>query len=128
LVGFDLPRGETYAPGAALPVSLAWQAGRALDADYTIGVYLRAADGAPVAQVDAPPRWGFAPTTQWLPGVLIWDHRALQLPPTLAPGDYQLWVKVYGFDANLQAQDLPVAGETTFDGVVGVLPVRITIR
>lgn len=128
LVGFDLPRGETYAPGDALPVSLAWQTARPLDADYTIGLYLRAADGAPVAQVDAQPRWGFVPTTQWPPGVLIWDHRALQLPPALAPGDYQLWVKVYGFDANLQAQDLPVAGETTLDGVVGVLPARITIR
>ena len=45
----------------------------------------------------------------------------------LTPGEYQLWVKVYGFDADFQAQDLPVMGATTLDDVIGVLPVTITI-
>jgi len=126
LMGIELPRGTSYAPGAVLPVSLVWRAEAPLDQDYTVGLYLRAADGAPVAQIDAQPRWGFAPTSAWLPGVPIWDHRALRLP-VLTPGEYQLWVKVYGFDADFQAQDLPVTGATTLDDSIGVLPVTITI-
>ncbi|MCC6615829.1 MAG: hypothetical protein IT320_20330 [Anaerolineae bacterium] len=128
LTGVDLPRGTSYLPGSALPISLVWRAHAPLDRDYTIGLYLRAADGSPVAQVDSPPRWGFAPTSRWHPGAPIWDHRALRLPPDLPSGDYQLWVKVYGFNDDLQAQDLPVTGASTIDGAIGVLPVTITVR
>jgi hypothetical protein len=127
LLGYDLPRGEVYAAGDALPVSLYWAADAPLTQDYTVALFLRAADGSPVTQVDVQPSWGFAPTTAWLAGVPVWDHRALRLPSTLPAGDYQLWLKVYGFDENFAPVDLPVTAGEALDGVIGVLDVRIAI-
>lgn len=127
LLGFDLPAGTHYAPGAALPVALAWQTSAPLEADYTVGLFLRTADAQPVTQSDVQPGWGFSPTSGWTPGALVWDARALRLPADLAPGSYQLWVKVYRFDADFQPVDLPVAGSGTRDNVIGVLPVQIDV-
>jgi hypothetical protein len=127
LLGFDLPAGTHYAPGAALPVALAWQTSAPLEADYTVGLFLRTAGDQPVTQSDVQPGWGFSPTGRWTPGALVWDARALHLPADLAPGTYQLWVKVYRFDADFQPVDLPVAGSGTRDNVIGVLPVQIDV-
>jgi hypothetical protein len=123
LRGYTLPLGNRYAPGTALPISLYWTTDLPLIRDYTVAVYLAPVGGAPVAQNDAQPGWGFAPTTVWQPGIGVWDHRALWLPADIAAGEYELWVKVYGFDENFQPQDLPVAGGVTRDGVIAVLPV-----
>lgn len=127
LMGYELPAGSQLAPGAVLPVSLYWRGLEPIEANYTIALFLRAADGAPVAQFDSQPSGGFAPTSGWRPDVPVWDHRALRLPEDLPPGEYQLWVKVYDFDANGAPRDLTVTGAETIDGVIGVLPQRIVV-
>jgi hypothetical protein len=127
LCGYSLPAGNRYEPGDALPISLYWTTDLPLTQDYTMAVYLAPAGGVPVAQNDTQPGWGFAPTSLWQPGIGVWDHRALRLPETLAVGAYELWIKVYGFDENVQPQDLPVAGGGTREGVIAVLPVPIYI-
>ena len=48
-----------------------------------------------VAQRDAEPQDGKAPTTAWVPGEVIDDEYAIRLPGSLASGDYSLEVGVY---------------------------------
>ncbi|MDX2137879.1 MAG: hypothetical protein SF123_07265 [Chloroflexota bacterium] len=127
LHGYTLPLGNRYAPGAALPISLYWSADLLLVQDYTVAVYLAPVGGVPLAQSDTQPGWGFAPTTVWQPGISVWDHRALRLPTDIVPGEYELWIKVYGFDENFQPQDLPAMGGVTRDGVIAVLPIPIIV-
>jgi hypothetical protein len=128
LVGFDLPGGMEYAAGDALAISTYWVTDAPLAGNYTIGLYLRAADGSPVAQVDAQPGGGFYPTSGWQVGLPVWDNRAIRLPDDLATGTYQLWVKVYDFGADMTARDLPISAGEKVDDSIGVLPVTITVR
>jgi hypothetical protein len=128
LAGFDLPRGTVYAPGAALPVSLYWQADGPVSQDYTVAWFLRDATGWEAQQgLDSAPGGGFMPTSAWEAGVPVRDNRALRLPAGLAPGTYQLWVVVYGLDADGAAANLPADGADTREGYIAVLPVAITI-
>ncbi len=127
LLGLTAPAGLTVTPGDALPISLHWALDAPTDTRLTVALFLRAADGAPIAQNDWQPGYGFDPTDSWTPGLPVWDHRALDLPPDLAPGTYQLWVKVYDF-IDGAPRDLPVTGSETLDDVIGVLPVTVTIR
>jgi hypothetical protein len=128
LVGFDLPIGTEYTSGSALPVSLYWQTAAPLEPNYSVGLFLRDANGYPAAQSDWQPAGYFAPTSGWQVGVPVWDHRALSLPLDLPPGEYQIWVKVYDNPAGGAPVDLTVTGAETLDAGIGVLPVRITVR
>ncbi|MFN8452990.1 MAG: hypothetical protein U0521_31320, partial [Anaerolineae bacterium] len=121
LVGFDLPGGTYYTSGGVLAVSTYWKTDAPLDPNYSIGLYLRDASGAPVAQVDGEPDGAFAPTSGWQVGVPVWDNRAIRLPADLAPGTYQLWIKLYDFASDGSARDLPVTAGERIDDSVGVL-------
>jgi hypothetical protein len=127
LTGFTLSAGTDYAPGEILPVSLYWQTDAPLEARYTVAVYLSQPGGLPATQSDWQPAGNFAPTNTWQVSAPVWDHRGLQLPAGLAPGVYQLWVKVYDNPGGSPPQDLPVTGAETIDGVIGVLPVEINV-
>lgn len=128
LTAFDLPAGETYAPGSVLALTTAWQANVPLEANYSIGVYLRDAAGGEVAQVDSEPGGGFFPTSLWRAGVTVWDNRAIRLPENLPPGDYQLWVKLYDFSADGSVHDLPVSAGERIDDSIGVLEILIHVQ
>jgi hypothetical protein len=55
----------------------------------------------------------------WAAGDYIRDNYGLQLPDTLAPGEYELWVKVYDWHTQ---EALPVAGQTQIaDGMAARL-------
>jgi hypothetical protein len=62
---------------------------------YTVFVQLLNSAGQVVAQVDAQPLAGAAPTTTWLPGEILTDPYTLTLPPELPPGDYRLITGLY---------------------------------
>ncbi len=129
LLGFNLPDGMTYTPGAAIPVSLYWMADTPPPADYVVTLHL-AQDGVGVlaSGEDSQPAAGFATTTSWQANQPVWDNRAVRLPPDIAPGKYQLWVGLYGFSADGQPELLPVTGaDTTENSTLGVLPVNIQI-
>ncbi len=129
LAGYNLPLGSAYPPGAAVPISLYWVAEAAPTADYTVAFYAAEAGGGVIAAgQDTAPYAGFAPTSTWMAGQPVWDNRALRLPPDLPPGGYELWVAVYGFDANGEVDLMRVAGgESAEDGTIGVLPTRINV-
>lgn len=128
LIGYELPRGTNYAPGAALPISLYWQIDSALDASYKAAWFVRDVNGGPVAQGwDVEPGAGFLPTHTWRPGVPVWDNRALRLPPNIPPGDYRLWIVLYATMDDGTVANLPVTGAETLDGYIGVLPTMIEV-
>jgi hypothetical protein len=127
LEGLHLPAGAAVRAGDVLPVSLAWSAVAPLTPNYSAALFLRGMDGAPVAQSDAQPGGGFVPTSQWIPGQTVWDHRGLRVPPETPPGDYQLWVKVYDFTPAGTPRDAQVTAGQALEGVIGVLPVTIRV-
>lgn len=128
LMGYTLPLGTRYFPGDVLPISLMWRADASLDADYTIALFIRTADGAPVVQgMDSRPRGDFEQTSRWAAGMTTWDNRAVVLPDNLPPGDYQMWIKVYARDAAFNPVDQPVRGGEALDGVIAVLPTTIRV-
>lgn len=126
LVGFTLASGTTYKSGDVVPLSLYWQTDKPLDHDYTVAYFIAASNGTPVAQgQDSQPAWGFAPTTSWTVGQPQWDNRALRLPADLAPGNYQLWIRLYQSDNG--SIQLPVTGAGVKDNTIGILPVQILV-
>jgi hypothetical protein len=127
LLGFELPQGTEIHAGGVLALSLYWQTDAPLAGNYTVGVYLRDANGAPVAQTDGQPGGEFFPTSSWQPGVPVWDNRGVRLPDALAAGRYQVWLKVYDFGADGAVRDLPVTAGDKADAAIGVLPVTLDV-
>jgi hypothetical protein len=58
-------------------------------------VHLLDANGVPRAQADVIPQNGARPTWSWLPGEIIADEIALQLPADLPAGAYRLTAGLY---------------------------------
>lgn len=96
LVGADGVSAE-LSPAADLTVTLYWQAVAPVAEDYTVFVQLLAPDGTVIAQQDAPPVAGDAPTGTWTPGEIIADAHSLHLPETLSAGEYRLITGMYLF-------------------------------
>ncbi|MEW5961708.1 MAG: hypothetical protein AB1801_28655, partial [Chloroflexota bacterium] len=94
LRGVRLPSSPVQ-PGGSIPVSLFWQTGRPLAANYLVFVHVLDPAGQIKAQNDSLPRAGAYPTPWWLPGVLIEDTHRLDVPPDLPAGQYQLVVGLY---------------------------------
>ncbi len=110
LLGYDLPA-DNLTPGAGLSLTLYWQAAAVMPASYTIFIQLLNDQDQVVAQVDALPQAGAAPTTTWLPGEILADPYHLALPAGLPPGQYRLIAGLY--DA-VTGERLPVAAGGDF--------------
>ncbi|HXV43398.1 MAG TPA: hypothetical protein VEC96_10065, partial [Anaerolineae bacterium] len=84
-------------PRANWQIALYWQASQPLAEDYTISVrplvkgQLIMANGEAVIQ-DHQPVWGFYPTSQWQPGIIVRDVYALSLPVGVTPEAVQIVV------------------------------------
>jgi 4-amino-4-deoxy-L-arabinose transferase-like glycosyltransferase len=68
-----------------LLVTLAWQAEREMEKDYTAFVHLTDSEGNLIGQIDRPPA-GY-PTSDWRPGEIVVDYFVLSPPADLAPGE-----------------------------------------
>jgi hypothetical protein len=93
-VGYNLPQTPKHANNV-LPVHLYWQANAEHEHDYVAQVCLREGDGNAVSCHWGHPADGLYPTRAWDVGYLVRDERTLQLPPCLAPGDYELTLSVW---------------------------------
>jgi 4-amino-4-deoxy-L-arabinose transferase-like glycosyltransferase len=83
-------------PGGKLTVHVRWRAEAPIDRSYKVFVHvLDAALRNVVAQRDAEPRNGQAPTTSWVPGELIEDELELSAPNGVPQGEYPIEVGVY---------------------------------
>lgn len=109
LSGYDIPGGTSRQPGDVLPVSLVWQTLAPVPQDYTVALLLMAGNQL-VAQRDSFPVNYFEHTQNWRPGSFHRDNHGLLLPDDLPPGDYELWIAVYWWQA--PADRLPVASAT----------------
>jgi hypothetical protein len=85
-------------PGSSFQVTLFWQALAPVDADYTIFVHVRNAQGTTVAQKDSQPFDGLYPTGQWQLGETVAQPLEVDLPLDLAAGPYSLYIGLYRLD------------------------------
>lgn len=81
--------------GQTMTVSLVWRAGADGLPALTTFVHLLAADGAPKAQTDSPPRNNTYPVNLWSKGEIIPDAYVIQLNPGLPAGRYHLAAGMY---------------------------------
>jgi hypothetical protein len=96
LVGSALPD-TTWTPGDIVPLTLFWETDVTPEERLKVFVHLIDGAGALVAQADAEPGAGFAPTAMWQPGDTIVDRYGVQLPADLVPGRYTLSTGMYRF-------------------------------
>jgi hypothetical protein len=85
-------------PGDPICVELQWSTTSQLPADFTVFAHVLDQNGQLVAQSDLQPGGGYAPTSSWPIGQPITDRHGVVLPPTLAPGNYQIVIGLYGPD------------------------------
>jgi len=77
-------------------VRLRWQGLERIERAYKIFVHVMDPSAERVlAQRDAEPLSGRAPTSSWRPGEIIDDEFPVQLPADLAPGEYPIEIGVY---------------------------------
>ena len=92
LLGYDLASGGAHA-GETIPFHLYWQSRAPTDGEYIVFNHLLDSAGSLVAQIDGPPLpdpLSRRTTADWDdPEEIIFSREfALQLPETLAPGEY----------------------------------------
>ena len=82
--------------GEKVTVKLRWRGAAPMEQAYKVFVHVLDASGQQVvAQRDAEPQDGKAPTTSWLDGEVIDDEYVVVLPAGLASGEYPVEVGVY---------------------------------
>jgi hypothetical protein len=128
LSGFTLPSGTVYRAGDIVQIMLWWQPLSPIGADYVVAWFIVSREsGQPVAQgMDSMPDAGFAPTSQWQVGELVYDNRAIQLPVDIAVGEYHIWILLYPA-ASGGTERLSVTGDETIEDEIGVLPITLTV-
>jgi 4-amino-4-deoxy-L-arabinose transferase-like glycosyltransferase len=122
----DLARLEGWAldgtpgPGAALDLTLLWDATSAAPGDWSMFVHLVGPSTA-ISLAGSPPRDGAYPTWAWSSGEKIVDTWHLDLPADLPPGAYK--VRIGFFDAE---QELRLPAEQDGDPVADGDPLLFT--
>lgn len=110
------------APGEKLEIALVWEnqgAGLPRLVPFLQLIQRQAEDAYRWASVDREPYGGLFPTDQWWAGSLVGDVYALDLPPWLAPGEYELHVGLYTREGQ-QRLALPDGNTTALAGTVAV--------
>ncbi len=121
LLSIDLPA-RVLEPGGSLPVVLQWQGLAEMSENYTVFLQLLDAQDRLVGQVDAWPRQGTFPTSEWPPGEQVQDPYEIRLDSNLPPGDYRLQVGLYLLGTLrrlpvLDEQGLPVDDKVVVSGL-----------
>ncbi|MCB0167334.1 MAG: glycosyltransferase family 39 protein [Anaerolineae bacterium] len=104
LLGYSLGQ-PPFKSGEALPLTLFWQSQAERLEQLSVVVELEDAAGQILVTHDREPLW---PATEWHVGTLLRDPHDVSLPPTLPPGDYQLFVSL----VTGQGERLAVQGDT----------------
>jgi hypothetical protein len=82
--------------GEKVTLKLRWRAAAPMDHAYKVFVHVLDPSGQQVvAQRDAEPQDGKAPTTSWVAGEVLDDEYPVTLPAALASGEYPVEVGVY---------------------------------
>ncbi len=121
LLGFEAE--SERAAGQPLCVTLYWQVESAVDGDYTAFLHLVAPDGFLQAQRDISPAFGFHPTSRWQVGQVVTDMHCLQMPPGLAPGQYDLLAGLYDPDSGRRLAIINGSGSENGAAMLGQIKV-----
>jgi hypothetical protein len=85
----------TYSDGK-ITVKLRWRAAAGMEQAYKVFIHLLSPDLRQViAQRDAEPQDGKAPTASWVPGEIIDDQYVITIPTPIAAGQYPLELGAY---------------------------------
>ncbi len=95
MLGYDL-NGRAFKPGDRVELSVYWYARAPIPYGYASFVHI-ATGGPPLAQADKQNPAG-RPTKEWTSAGYIRDDYAIDLPPSMPPGEYQLLVGLYTCD------------------------------
>ena len=117
LLGIDVEP-TTIAPGGLLDVVIHWQSLSPMGEDYTVFVQVLDAQDRIVGQVDAWPRQGTYPTSQWSPGETVRDPYQVWLDGDLPPGDYRVQVGWYLLATLRRLPVLDAAGTPVDDKLI----------
>ncbi len=104
---------------------LYWRALGKISEDYTVFVHLVNERGEIIAQQDAPPKNGNAPTSSWGVGQLIVDAHVVTIPIDAPAGSiYRLEVGLYdaGTMRRLEIRDL---GDGAIGDTLVIQPFRV---
>ncbi|MBX3086594.1 MAG: phospholipid carrier-dependent glycosyltransferase [Anaerolineae bacterium] len=116
LVGYDLPHGDTIQPGTMLPISLLWRHDGwptgVEPFNYSVNVSLIDSSGVVRAQRAEAPQGSFGQMATWQAGGYYRDNVALDLPPDLASGTYEVWVLIFDWRDNHKLPVKRSTGET----------------
>ncbi len=82
-------------PGEPLRLAFDWRVAEHVGDSLVMFAHLVRAGSHLIAQRDAVPGNGLFPVESWEPGEVVRDQFALQLPPELPPGEYEIQVGVY---------------------------------
>jgi len=82
-------------PGEPLRLAFDWRVAEHVGDSLVMFAHLVRDGSHLVAQRDAVPGNGLFPVESWEPGEVVRDQFALQLPPELPPGEYEIQVGVY---------------------------------
>jgi len=111
-VGYDVSA-SSFQPGGQMHIRYYWQALAAMKTNYTIFVHItrQGESAASLAvnrllrrigigqarmfQQDHAPFHGGYPTRQWLKGEWLREDYTVTIPPSLAPGQYDIWLGLY---------------------------------
>lgn len=94
LSAYEIPRTQ-FRSGETINLTFFWQAMTQPPEDYIVFVHLTTPQGGIVSQVEALPQGGVNPPTQWKTGDVVVDAYQLPIPPTAAPGNYQIRIGLY---------------------------------
>jgi len=94
LLGYDLTS-TAVEPGDHVEITLYWKSLQTTERIYAVFNHLVASDGRLLAQEDGWPRQGTYHTTHWLPGEVVDDQHAIQVPGDAQPGEYTLRLGMY---------------------------------
>ncbi|MCL4534614.1 MAG: glycosyltransferase family 39 protein [Bacteroidetes bacterium] len=72
--------GESVWAGQGLPVTLVWQARRAVELDYQPAIEVVGDDGSLIASQQGSPVDGTYPTSRWAAGEVVREERDVQMP------------------------------------------------
>ncbi len=113
LLAYDINKTDAR-PGEWIELDLYWMAEVEPDIDFQVFVHLLDANGNLVAQSDKLNPGDF-PTRRWTTDKYVTDRHLLQLPQSLAAGDYQitagLWVMNEGWRLPVLAADGTTSGD-----------------
>ncbi len=110
LLGSTIPLTDTVRGGMTIRPVVAWQVHVPLTERYAFAVQVvDAAEHVWAAQIGEP-QDGRLPTTQWAVGKSIGDQYALNLPPTMPPGEYAITLAIRAATGDALGNEARIAG------------------